>query len=182
MNRRLLKCDKRRYFINCKCVVQTHTHTHTHTHTRTISVIDFLMRVEMLNVIWLTAWYVKWTVASKKKIKTHRTIASKINVTPKGVYLPISKVHSIFAVDNCLWRLAHNNINEICYCGQISLQSAAVNCIFSDNLTSLGVTLILLAIAPFHNTWGEEWLFRRNIFLYTIIYYIYINYSIFKKL
>ena len=54
-------------------------------------------------------------------------IASKINVTPKGVYLPISKLHSILAVVNLL---AHNNISQICYCGQISLQSAAVNCSF----------------------------------------------------
>ena len=33
---------------------------------------------------------------------------------------------------------AHNNISQICYCGQISLQSAAVNCSFSDNLTPFG--------------------------------------------
>ena len=57
------------------------------------------------------------------------TIHSKINVTPKGVYLPISKLHSILAVANLL---AHNNKSQICYCGQISLQSAAVNCSFSD--------------------------------------------------
>ena len=43
---------------------------------------------------------------------------------PKGVYLPISKLHSILAVAILL---AHNNISQICYCGQISLQSAAVN-------------------------------------------------------
>ena len=57
------------------------------------------------------------------------TIASKINGTPKGVYSPISKLHSILAVANLL---AHNNKSQICYCGQISLQSAAVNCSFSD--------------------------------------------------
>ena len=56
------------------------------------------------------------------------TIASKINVTPKGVYMPILKLHSILAVANLL---AHNNKSQICYCGQISLQSAAVNCSFS---------------------------------------------------
>ena len=43
------------------------------------------------------------------------TISSKINVTPKGVYLPISKLHSIVAVANLL---AHNNksnfITECC--------------------------------------------------------------------
>ena len=46
---------------------------------------------------------------------------------PKGVHLPISKLHWIFAVANLL---AHNNISKICYCCQISLQSAAVNCYF----------------------------------------------------
>ena len=54
---------------------------------------------------------------------------------PKGVYLPISNLHSILAVANLL---AHNNKSHICYCGQISLQSAAVNnsfFSFSDNLT-----------------------------------------------
>ena len=58
-------------------------------------------------------------------------------VPPKGVYLLISKLHSILAVANLL---AHNNKSQICYWGQISLQSAAVF------LTHLGVTFILLAI------------------------------------
>ena len=49
---------------------------------------------------------------------------------PKGVYLPILKLHSILAVANLL---AHNNISQICYCGQICLQSAAVNSSFPDN-------------------------------------------------
>ena len=53
----------------------------------------------------------------------HCTIASKINDTPKSVYLPISKLHSILAVANLL---PHNNISQICYSGKISLQSAAV--------------------------------------------------------
>ena len=64
---------------------------------------------------------------------------------PKGVYLRISKLHSNLAVANLL---AHNNKSKNCYCGQISLQSAAVNCSFSDNLTPLGVTFILLAMVP----------------------------------
>ena len=68
-----------------------------------------------------------------RKIATAQcTIASKIFVTPKGVFLLISKLHSILAVANLL---AHNNVSQICYCGQISLQSAAVNCSFSENLT-----------------------------------------------
>ena len=66
-------------------------------------------------------------------------IASKINGTSKGVYLPVSKLRSILAVANSL---AQNNIRQICYCCQISLQSAAVNCSFSENLTPLGVPFI----------------------------------------
>ena len=77
------------------------------------------------------------------RVVCYNTIASKINVTPKGDYLPISKLHSILAVANLL---AHNNKSQICYCGQISLQSAAVNCSFPDTLTSLGVAFILLAM------------------------------------
>ena len=69
-----------------------------------------------------------------KSINTVNKCTSKINFTPKGVYLPISKLHSILAVANLL---AHNNKSQICYCGQISLQSAAVNCSFSDNMTPL---------------------------------------------
>ena len=51
------------------------------------------------------------------------TIASKINVTPKGAYLSISNLHSILAVANLL---AHNNKSKICYCGQMLSQNAAV--------------------------------------------------------
>ena len=56
------------------------------------------------------------------------------NWYPKGVFVPISKILSILAVANLL---AHNNISQICYCGQISFQSAAVNCSFSDNCCEL---------------------------------------------
>ena len=45
--------------------------------------------------------------------------------------LPISKLHSILAVVNLL---VHNNKSQVCYCDQISLQSAAVNCTFSDTI------------------------------------------------
>ena len=61
-------------------------------------------------------------------------ITSKINVTPKGDYLAISKLYSILAN-----LLAHNNKSKICYCGQI-------NCSFFWNLTPLRVTFILLAM------------------------------------
>ena len=81
------------------------------------------------------------------------TIASKINVTPKVFYFPISKLHSILAVANLL---AHNNKSQICYCGQISLQSAAVNCSFSDNLTPLGVTFILRSMVPSIGWWWNR--------------------------
>ena len=63
------------------------------------------------------------------------TIASKINVTLKGVNRPVSKLHLILAVANLL---AHNNIRQICYCGQLSLQSNALNCSFSDSLVPKG--------------------------------------------
>ena len=55
----------------------------------------------------------------------------------------IWKLHSILAVANLL---AHNNISQIYYCGQISL--AAVNCSFSDQLTPVGVPFLLLAMVP----------------------------------
>ena len=51
--------------------------------------------------------------------------------------LPISMLDSIFAVANLL---AHNNISQVYYCGQISLGSAEVNCSFSDNLSPFGGT------------------------------------------
>ena len=54
-------------------------------------------------------------------------MASKINGTPKGAYLPISKLHSILAVANLL---AHNNKSQICYCGQISLQVLQLTAVF----------------------------------------------------
>ena len=60
------------------------------------------------------------------------------------------KAHSILAVANLL---AHNNISQICYCGQISLQSAAVNCSFSGNLAPLGVTFILMAVNRYTEVW-----------------------------
>ena len=44
------------------------------------------------------------------------TINSKVNDTLKGVYLPISKLHSILAVANLL---GHNNI-WLCYYGQVN--------------------------------------------------------------
>ena len=62
----------------------------------------------------------------------------------KGVYLAISKLLLILAGANLL---AHNNMSQFCYCGKISLQSDAF---FSDNLTPLGVTFILLAMVPIH--------------------------------
>ena len=65
------------------------------------------------------------------------SLVSNINVTLKGVYLAISKLQSILVVANLL---AHNNTSQICYYGQLSLQSAAAF------LTHLVVTFILLAM------------------------------------
>ena len=67
------------------------------------------------------------------------TIASKINITPIGVYLPVSKLHSILAVANL--------ISHICLSSQISLQITAVNCSSSDKLTPLRATFILVVLA-----------------------------------
>ena len=65
---------------------------------------------------------------------------------PKGVYLPISKLHSFLAVAILH---VHNNISEICYYGQTLLLSAAVNCCFSENLTPSGVIFILLTMVHY---------------------------------
>ena len=73
------------------------------------------------------------------------------NVTPKGVYLPISKLHSILDIANLFF---HNNISQICYCGQISsqLECCSYNCSFSDNLTLLGVTCIATINSKINST------------------------------
>ena len=63
------------------------------------------------------------------------TIASKINVTPKMFTCSFEVIHLILAVANLL---AHNKTSQICYCGQISIKSAAVKCNFSNNLTPYG--------------------------------------------
>ena len=54
-----------------------------------------------------------------------------------------SYIHSILAVSNLF---AHYNISQISYCRHISLQSAAVNCSISGNVTPFGVALILLTM------------------------------------
>ena len=87
-------------------------------------------------------------------------IASKINVTSEGIYLPISMVHLILALANLL---AHNNIGQICYCGQISLQSAAVNCSFCDNLTPPGGKIYFAGegtINEHYHVWKCEGIYR----------------------
>ena len=72
------------------------------------------------------------------------TINSKINGTPqRSLFAHFKAMHSILVIANLL---AHNNISQICYCGQISLQCAAVNFSFSDNLTPVGVPFNLLAM------------------------------------
>ena len=64
------------------------------------------------------------------------------NVTHKVVYLP-SSYHTLR-----IFTCAHNNVSQICHCGQISLQNCGVNCSFTDNQKPLVVTFILLAIVP----------------------------------
>ena len=63
---------------------------------------------------------------------------------PKGIYVPISKLHSILAKTNLL---VHNKICQICHCGLLSQPNAAVN---SSFLTHFGETFILLAMV--HDT------------------------------
>ena len=81
-------------------------------------------------------------------------IAIKIN----GVYMPISKLHSIL--------LTHNNISPICYCCQISLQSTAVKCSFCDSLTPLGERFILLAMVYFGVIFGAYSLLSMVKYMY----------------
>ena len=64
------------------------------------------------------------------------TINSKINGTPKGVYLPNSKLNSILAVSNLL---AHNNKSKFA--------TAKIECSFEMGKSiPLGVTFILLVL------------------------------------
>ena len=55
------------------------------------------------------------------------TIGSKINATP---YVFIC----LFSISDEANLFAHNNKSQICYCDQILLQSAAVNCSFSETI------------------------------------------------
>ena len=67
------------------------------------------------------------------------------SVSPKDVYLPISKLHSILAVAKLL---AHNNISQICYCGQISLQLTVlflkIRHLFGYNIYFAGTLLVFM--------------------------------------
>ena len=69
--------------------------------------------------------------------------------------LAISKLHSILAVANLL---VHNNKSQICYCGQISLLSAAVNSSFSD---TFGGNIYL----------ANYDIYTYNSFIYIILFY-----------
>ena len=82
----------------------------------------------------LSLYSVQYTIIWYVNTASPCTIASKINVNPIGAYLPISKLRSILPVANLL-ALNKHNVSQICYCGQISLQSAAAKFSFSDNLT-----------------------------------------------
>ena len=59
---------------------------------------------------------------------------------PRCLLAHFEAIHSFSAVANLL---AHNNISQICHCGQISLQSAAVIWILFYNLTSFGGKIYL---------------------------------------
>ena len=67
---------------------------------------------------------------------------------------PNSKLYSIFAVANLLT-----------YCGQISLQSAAVKtAIFLTNRHLWGITFTLLAIVPLINLQKKNWKITSDTF------------------
>ena len=71
------------------------------------------------------------------------TINSKINGTPKGVHLPISKLHSILSVANLL---AHNNIT-ISYYGQVNslqLKSSVASKWTCKNLCGVPFIVLLM--------------------------------------
>ena len=78
---------------------------------------------------------------------------------PEGVYLPISKLHSILAITNSF---ACNDISQICYYGQISLQSAAAYSSSTDNLTPFGYHLFCwrcyTSITEIFRKWCSPWL------------------------
>ena len=130
--------------------------------------------------------YIRWvTILFEQRFNSRDqqcTVTSKINGTPKGVYLPISKLHSILAVANLL---AHNNKSQICYCGQISLQSAAVNCTFSYNLTPLGYhlfcwlwyTYIHMLNCSFRILFNLLWLQRQRC-IYSSFCELYLHYKV----
>ena len=74
------------------------------------------------------------------------TINSKTNGTPEGVYLTISKLHSILAVANLL---AHNNL-QLCFYGQEN--SLGKNRVYLRNgqVSTFGVPFILLVMVQWN--------------------------------
>ena len=66
--------------------------------------------------------------ACKVNVNSQRSLLAHFEVTLDSIVIP--KIH------------ANDNISQICYGGQISSQSNAVNCSFSDNLTPLRPTII----------------------------------------
>ena len=99
------------------------------------------------------------------------TIANKINGTCKGAYLPFLKLHLILAVANSL---SHNNISHICFWCQISLQSVAVNCCFSGNLTPLEIPFILMVIVPASPTPARPFSANNSLYLLFIKFKCYV--------
>ena len=52
--------------------------------------------------------------------------------------------------------LAHNNISQICYCGQISLQSAAVNCSLFWLSDIFGVVIFILLVMAQETSYSDK--------------------------
>ena len=95
---------------------------------------------------WNTLNGRKWQSILHNYIHETSTFASKINAIPQGCSL--SHFEAALDFSRSEFTCLHNNISQICYWGQISVQCAAVKCSFSDYLTPLKVTFILLVMVP----------------------------------
>ena len=90
------------------------------------------------------------------------TINSKINGTPKGIYLPISKLHFILAVSNLL---AHNNI-KISYYLQVRSFIKNWTLLSINNLTNNEVSEVKLLLAFKNDFCDTLYNWTSSIFFY----------------
>ena len=107
-------------------------------------------RSTLRDILWKQANTILWALKTiHMVIHTYKytclVISSKINGTPKNVYLTISKQHSTLAVANLL---AHNNISQICYCVKFHYKVLQLTAVFWQS-DIFGVPFIFLAMV--HN-------------------------------